>query len=190
MLPAPRAALTTRRAAPRAIIAGVMRNRAVYPGSFDPVTFGHLDLIRSGAALFDELVVAVGVNVSKNATFSADERAAMIAAEVAEIPRVRVATFQGLVVDFAKRNGLNLILRGLRTISDFEAEFQMALTNRAFAPDVETVFVMPSETWSYTSSRLIKEVVAVGGDVARFVPARVAEALRRRIRSGGGADGA
>jgi pantetheine-phosphate adenylyltransferase len=163
------------------MIARAMRNRAVYPGSFDPVTYGHLDLIRRGAALFDLLVVAVGVNASKHPTFDADERARMIEAEIRDLPNVRVTKFHGLVVDFARQNGLNLILRGLRTVSDFEAEFQMALTNRSFAPDIETVFVMPGEKWSYTSSRLIKEVVEVGGDVERFVPGPVAAALRARL---------
>jgi pantetheine-phosphate adenylyltransferase len=159
-----------------------MKNRAVYPGSFDPVTYGHLDLIRRGAALFDLLVVAVGVNAEKRPTFSADERRAMIEAEVRDLPNVKVATFGGLVVDFARRNGLNLILRGLRTVSDFEAEFQMALTNRSFAAELETVFVMPGEKWSFTSSRLIKEIVAVGGDVERFVPPGVATALKSRLK--------
>jgi pantetheine-phosphate adenylyltransferase len=161
-----------------------MRNRAVYPGSFDPVTYGHLDLVRRGAALFDLLVVAIGVNAEKRATFDADERRAMIEAEIRDLPNVKVATFDGLVVDFARRNGLNLILRGLRTVSDFESEFQMALTNRSFAPDIETVFVMPGERWSFTSSRLIKEIVAVGGEVERFVPPAVAVALGRRLRPG------
>lgn len=162
-----------------------MRNRAVYPGTFDPVTYGHLDLIRRGAALFDLLIVAVGVNAAKRPVFDADERAAMIAAEIRDLPNVKVATFHGLVVDFARTNGLNLILRGLRTVSDFEAEFQMALTNRAYAPDLETVFVMPGEKWSFISSRLIKEVVEVGGDVERFVPRPVAAALRARLRPDG-----
>lgn len=161
-----------------------MRNRAVYPGSFDPVTYGHLDLVRRGAALFDLLVVAIGVNAEKRATFSADERRDMIEAEIRDLPNVKVATFDGLVVDFARRNGLNIILRGLRTVSDFESEFQMALTNRSFAPDIETVFVMPGERWSFTSSRLIKEIVAVGGEVERFVPPAVAVALGRRLRPG------
>ena len=163
------------------MIRRAMRNRAVYPGSFDPVTYGHLDLIRRGAALFDLLVVAVGVNAAKHPTFDANERLQMIMAEVGDLPNVRVATFHGLVVDFARQNGLNLILRGLRTVSDFESEFQMALTNRSFAPELETVFVMPGEKWSYTSSRLIKEVVEVGGDVERFVPRPVAAALRARL---------
>ncbi|HYC77757.1 MAG TPA: pantetheine-phosphate adenylyltransferase [Planctomycetota bacterium] len=161
-----------------------MERRAVYPGSFDPVTYGHLDLVRRGAALFDELVVAIGVNAEKRPTFDAEERREMVARETVDLPNVRVDVFPGLVVDFARRNGLKIILRGLRTVSDFEAEFQMALTNRSFAPELETVFVMPGERWSYISSRLIKEIVQVGGDVERFVPPAVARALIARLKPG------
>jgi pantetheine-phosphate adenylyltransferase len=158
-----------------------MANRAVYPGSFDPVTFGHLDLIQRGSRLFDQLVVAIGVNAAKAGLFGGDERVAMVRNEVKGIRNVEVAVFDGLVVDFARSRGLNVILRGLRTVSDFEAEFQMALTNRSFAPDVETVFVMPGEKFQFISSRLIKEVAMVGGSVTSFVPAAVAEALKRRF---------
>ena len=158
-----------------------MATRAVYPGSFDPVTFGHLDIVQRGSALFDHLVVAVGVNASKSAMFTAEERIAMIAAELGGLRNVEVAMFHGLVVDFAKSRGLNIILRGLRTISDFETEFQMALTNRSFAPGIETVFVMPGEKFQFISSRLIKEVAQVGGSVASFVPDAVARELKRRF---------
>ena len=154
---------------------------ACYPGSFDPVTFGHLDLIRRGARLFDRLVVAVGRNAEKNPLFTAEERAAMISAEIEDLTTVKVEIFHGLVVDFCHSRGLDIMLRGLRTISDFESEFQMALTNRSFAPDIESVFVMPAEKYSYVSSRLIREVVMVGGDVDRFVPPAVAAALKRRL---------
>jgi pantetheine-phosphate adenylyltransferase len=158
-----------------------MAMRAVYPGSFDPVTLGHLDLIQRGSRLFERLVVAVGVNAAKTALFSPEERVAMIRAETGGLANVEVATFQGLVVDFAKSRGLNVILRGLRTISDFETEFQMALTNRTFAQDVETVFVMPGEKFQFLSSRLIKEVAQAGGSVASFVPEAVARALKGRL---------
>lgn len=158
-----------------------MATRAVYPGSFDPVTFGHLDLIHRGSRLFDHLVVAVGVNAAKSALFSAEERVAMISPEIASLRNVEVAMFDGLVVDFAKARGLNIILRGLRTVSDFETEFQMALTNRSFAPELETVFVMPGEHFHFLSSRLIKEVAQVGGSVAAFVPQAVAKALTGRF---------
>ena len=157
-----------------------MATRAVYPGSFDPVTFGHLDLIQRGSRLFDHLVVAVGVNASKAAMFSPEERVRMIEAETRGLKNVEVAMFPGLVVDFANARGLNIILRGLRTISDFETEFQMALTNRTFAPAIETVFVMPGEKFQFISSRLIKEVAQAGGSVASFVPEAVAKELKRR----------
>jgi pantetheine-phosphate adenylyltransferase len=160
-----------------------MAMRAVYPGSFDPVTLGHLDLIQRGSRLFESLVVAIGVNAAKTALFSSEERVAMIRAETGGLKNVEVATFDGLVVDFAKARGLNVILRGLRTISDFETEFQMALTNRTFAPDIETVFVMPGEKFQFISSRLIKEVAQVGGSVAAFVPEAVARALKGRFAS-------
>jgi pantetheine-phosphate adenylyltransferase len=158
-----------------------MATRAVYPGSFDPVTFGHLDLIQRASRVFDHLVVAVAVNVAKSALFTAEERVAMIRAEIDGLRNVEVATCEGLVVDFARARGLNLILRGLRTVSDFESEFQMALTNRSFAPELETVFVMPGEHFHFISSRLIKEVAQVGGSVEAFVPKRVAAELLRRI---------
>lgn len=160
-----------------------MEIAACYPGSFDPVTYGHLDLMRRATALFDRVVVAVGKNVTKQPLFSAEERAALIQAEVDRFERpVEVACFQGLVVDFCRENGLSVIVRGLRTVSDFESEFQMGLTNRTFAPEIETVFVMPGEKFSYVSSRLIKEVVAVGGSVDAFVPSGVVRALRSRLK--------
>jgi pantetheine-phosphate adenylyltransferase len=158
-----------------------MTTRAVYPGSFDPVTFGHLDLIQRGSRLFDRLIVAVGVNAAKTPLFPAEERVAMIQAEIRGLANVEVAPFEGLVVDFARSHGSNIILRGLRTVSDFETEFQMALTNRSFAPDIETVFVMPGEKFHFISSRLIKEVAQVGGSVASFVPEAVARRLERRF---------
>ena len=160
-----------------------MAMRAIYPGSFDPVTLGHLDLIQRGSRLFERLVVAVGINAAKTALFSPEERVAMIRAETGGLKNVEVATFDRLVIDFAKSRGVNVILRGLRTISDFETEFQMALTNRSFAPEIETVFVMPGEKFQFISSRLIKEVAQVGGNVSTFVPAAVAEALKRRYAS-------
>jgi pantetheine-phosphate adenylyltransferase len=158
-----------------------MSHRAVYPGSFDPVTFGHLDLIQRGSRLFDHLVVAIGRNSTKAALFPTEERVAMIRAEIGGLRNVEVATFDGLVVDFAKERGLDVILRGLRTISDFENEFQMALTNRTFGPAIETVFVLPGEKFQFLSSRLIKEVAQAGGDVRAFVPEAVAQVLKRRF---------
>ena len=154
---------------------------ALYPGTFDPVTLGHLDLIRRGVRLFGSLVVAVARNDSKTPLFTVDERVAMLQEEVADLDGVTVETFRGLVVDYCRERSIPVILRGLRTISDFEYEYQMALTNRALNEDVETVFVMPSERFSYVSSRLIKEVYASGGDLERFLSPRVHQRLIQRL---------
>ena len=159
-----------------------MRN-ALYPGSFDPATFGHLDLIARGAGLFDRLVVAVADNPRKRATFTVEERIAILRRHVKKHENVEVATFTGLAVDFAKAHGLSVLLRGVRTASDFEFEFQMALTNRSLAPGIETVFMMPSEEYAFLSSTLIKEVVGAGGDASRWVPRDVEQALRRRLKA-------
>jgi len=156
--------------------------RALYPGSFDPVTLGHLDLIARGAGLFDRLVVAVADNPRKKATFTVDERVAMLRRHTKKQRNVEVASFTGLAVDFAKANGLAVLLRGVRTASDFEFEFQMALTNRSLAPGVETAFMMPSEEFAFLSSTLIKEVVGAGGDASRWVPKDVERALAKRLR--------
>lgn len=154
---------------------------ALYPGSFDPVTLGHLDLIQRALPLFDHLTVAVAINSSKQATFSADERVAMLREVLPPDPRVSVLTFRGLVVDFCRREGIGAVLRGVRTVSDFEFEYQMALTNRHLDADVETVFVMPSVQYSYVSSSLIREIVRNGGDVSGFLPRVVEERLRERL---------
>jgi len=156
---------------------------ALYPGSFDPVTFGHLDLIARGAGLFDRLVVAVADNPRKKATFTVDERVAMLRRHSKKHRNVEVAAFAGLAVDFAKANGLAVLLRGVRTTSDFAFEHQMALTNRSLAPAVETVFMMPSAEWTFLSSTLIKEVVAAGGDASRWAPKDVSAALAKRLRA-------
>ncbi len=154
---------------------------AVYPGSFDPVTFGHLDLIRRGVRLADRLLVAVAVNVGRDALFTLDERVALLKAEVKGMRGVRVERFDGMIVDFVRMRKAQAILRGVRTVSDFEAELQMALTNRALGR-VETVFVMPSPDYAFLSAKLIREVATLGGDVSSFVPSRVVKALRRKIR--------
>lgn len=155
--------------------------KAVYPGSFDPPTHGHLDLIQRGIRLFDELVVAVAVNSEKTPTFSVDERKEMLRELTRPIQNVRIDSFDGLVVDYVRQQKCSVILRGLRTVSDFEYEYQMALTNRSLAREVDTVFVMPNEKYSYVSSRLIKEAVALGGDVAAFVPPLVLKLLEERL---------
>ena len=155
--------------------------RAVYPGSFDPVTNGHLDLIERGSRLFTELRVLVAINPHKTPVFTPAERVEMIRALVGGYPNVSVAAAEGLTTDYCAREGFDTILRGVRTTSDFEHEYQMALTNRSLAPGIETVFVMPSLEWSYLSSSLIREVVLSGGDVGRFVPPAVAKALAERL---------
>jgi pantetheine-phosphate adenylyltransferase len=155
---------------------------ALYPGSFDPVTLGHLDLIARGAALFSRLVVAVADNPRKKAVFTAEERVAMLRKHTKGHGNVEVVSFSGLVVDYAKANGLGVLLRGVRTTSDFEFEYQMALTNRSLASEVETVFMMPSAEFAFLSSTLIKEVVGNGGDASRWVPKDVERALARRLR--------
>jgi pantetheine-phosphate adenylyltransferase len=156
---------------------------AVYPGSFDPVTRGHLDLVERALPLFDRLTVAVAQNSSKTALFTPDERAAMLREVLPQSGKLAVTTFRGLVIDFCKAQGITAILRGVRTVSDFEYEYQMALTNRHLNPGVETVFVMPSVQFSYVSSSLIKEIVRHGGDVSAFVPAAVEARLRSRLQT-------
>lgn len=158
-----------------------VHRRALYPGSFDPVTFGHLDLIRRGVALFGELTVAVAANPAKTPLFTPEDRVEMLREQLAATPQAQVTQFKGLVVEFCQREGFGVILRGLRTVSDFEFEYQMALTNRSLAPGVETVFVMPNERYSYISSRLIKEVIDGGGDVSHFIPTEIEARLRRRL---------
>ncbi|MBI4575479.1 MAG: pantetheine-phosphate adenylyltransferase [Planctomycetes bacterium] len=154
---------------------------AVYPGTFDPPTRGHLDLMVRGARLFDRLVVAVGGNSAKDPIFRSDERVGLLREATEGLANVEVESFDGLIVDYVRRKGASVILRGIRTFSDFEYEFGMALTNRAYARDIETVFVMPSEAYSYTSSRLIKEIAALGGDVGAYVTPTVARRLAERL---------
>jgi pantetheine-phosphate adenylyltransferase len=150
----------------------------IYPGTFDPITNGHLDVLSRAARLFDRVTVAIAINPGKEPLFSAEERLAMILPNVAPFPNVRVMTFDGLLVDFALEQNADAIIRGLRAISDFEFEFNMALMNRHLKPMIETIFVMPNEQFSYTSSTLVKQVAKYGGKVANFVPQNVAEALR------------
>ena len=155
---------------------------AVYPGSFDPVTHGHLDVIERGSKLFDKLTIAVSVNPSKTYLFEPEERKTMIDKLVEKLPNVDVIISDELIVNLARRLSANFLLRGIRTFSDFEYEFQMALTNRSLAPEIETVFVMPSEDYSFLSSSMVKQAVALGGDLSRFVPENVLACLKRKLK--------
>ncbi len=158
---------------------------AVYPGSFDPLTNGHVDIIQRGIRLFDRVVIAILINIEKAPLFSADERVEIVRQVFKDEPRVEVDTFRGLLVDYVRRRQANAIVRGLRAISDFEYELQMTLMNRRLNPDVETVFMMPAEPYTYVSSRLVKEVFALGGSITGLVPevveARLREKHRRRV---------
>lgn len=158
-----------------------MTRIAVYPGSFDPLTNGHLDVIRRGMALFGHLVVAVAANVRKQALFSLEERVALIREVVGDDARFEIDTFDGLLVDYARRKGAVAVVRGLRAVADFEYEFEMATMNRRLAPTVETVFLMTHENYFYVSSHLVKEVATLGGDIDAFVPPVVAAQLKARI---------
>ena len=151
--------------------------RAIYPGSFDPVTNGHLDVIERARKLFDEVVVAVADNDKKQPLFSLKERLDLLRETAGRIQNVRVAQFRGLLVAFARAEQAGAVIRGLRAVSDFEFEFQMALMNRKLDAVVETIFLMPKEEYTYLSSRIVKEIARLGGDVSSFVPACVAKAL-------------
>jgi pantetheine-phosphate adenylyltransferase len=155
-----------------------MKIRAVYPGTFDPVTNGHIDLIQRSAELFDRVIVAVLKNTEKTPLFTVAERVEMLEEAVEGLKNVSVTTFQGLLVDFADQNKATVIVRGIRAVSDYEYELQMALMNRRLSPHVETVFLMPAETYSYLSSRLVKEISQLGGSVRGLVPSAVEERLR------------
>lgn len=156
--------------------------KAVYPGTFDPVTNGHLDVIKRGSIIFDKLIVSVGCNPIKDALFSVKERMEMIQKHVKDLKNVEVDYFEGMLVDYLKKRKTNIILRGIRTVSDFESEFQRALTNRALNREVETVFVMTSEQYSFLNSTLIKEAVSLGGDVSQFVPSEVERRLKEKFQ--------
>jgi pantetheine-phosphate adenylyltransferase len=156
--------------------------KAIYPGSFDPTTNGHLDVIARAARIFDHLVIAVLNNSQKTALFSVPERVEMLTEATAHIENVSVATFDGLMVEFARQQEAQAVVRGIRAISDYEYEFQMALMNRRLAPELETVFMMPAERYSYVSSRLIKEVFRLGGSVDGLVPPKIVDRLRERAK--------
>jgi pantetheine-phosphate adenylyltransferase len=154
---------------------------ALYPGSFDPITNGHLDLIQRGSALFDKLFVAILRNDEKEALFSVDERIEMLREVVRGFPNVEVGSFDGLLVEYAAHCGASVILRGIRAVSDYEYELQMALMNRRLGPDIETVFLMASEAHSFLSSKLVKEVIRLGGKITGLVPPSIEGKLRKRL---------
>jgi pantetheine-phosphate adenylyltransferase len=157
------------------------RVKAIYPGSFDPLTNGHLDLIERGSKIFDELVVAILINVEKDPLFSERERVEMLRLTTKKYANVTIDTFDGLLVDYVQQQKAHAVLRGIRAISDYEYELQMALMNRKLAPQVETVFMMPADTYSYVSSRLVKEVFRLGGSVRGLVPELVELRLQEKI---------
>ena len=154
---------------------------ALYPGTFDPPTNGHLDLIERGSKLFDRLIVAILNNPGKDPLFTVEERVEMLKESTAALKNVSVATFDGLMVEFARKQGASAVLRGIRAISDYEYEFQMALMNRRLAPEIETVFLQPAGRYSFVSSRMVKEVFSLGGDVTGLLPPNVLKRLRDRI---------
>lgn len=155
---------------------------AIYPGSFDPVTNGHLDVIKRAARIFDHVIVAVADNTSKSALFSIKERVKLLEEAAKEFKNVSVETFDALVIDYARSKGINVLIRGLRMTSDFDYEFQVALTNRRLAEDIETVFLMPSEHVSFVSSSILKEIASLNADISSFVPKIVERKLKERLR--------
>jgi pantetheine-phosphate adenylyltransferase len=158
-----------------------MSATALYPGTFDPPTNGHVDLITRGSKLFGHLTVAILNNPGKNPLFTVEERVEMLTEVTSSLPNVSIATFDGLMVEFARKQGAKAVLRGIRAISDYEYEFQMALMNRRLAPEIETVFLQPAGRYSFVSSRMLKEVFSFGGDVSGLVPPNVLKRLRDRI---------
>ena len=158
-----------------------MLRTAIYPGSFDPVTNGHIDIIERGFMLFDKIVVAILNNPAKIYLFTVEERIALLQESLKKFPEVTIDSFEGLLVDYAVQKNAQAILRGMRAVSDFEYEFQMALMNRRLAPNVETIFLMPKDKYTFLSSRLVKEIALLGGNVSDFVPVVVKKALQAKL---------
>jgi pantetheine-phosphate adenylyltransferase len=154
---------------------------AIYPGSFDPLTNGHLDVIQRATKLFDRIVVAVAESESKHPLFTLEERVAMVQQTVGHLPHVKVDSFDGLLIQYVARRKAQAVVRGLRAVSDFEFEFQLALMNRKLDERIETIFMMPKDTYTFLSSRIVKEISRLGGDVSAFVPSHVKTALKRKF---------
>jgi pantetheine-phosphate adenylyltransferase len=159
-----------------------MKRTAIYPGSFDPLTNGHLDVIQRAAKLFDRVIVAVAENDSKHPLFTLAERVALVKQAVTKLPNVQADSFNGLLVEYVAERRAQTIVRGLRAVSDFEFEFQLALMNRKLDEKIETIFMMPKDTYTFLSSRIVKEIARLGGDVRAFVPAHVQAALKRKLK--------
>ncbi len=160
-----------------------MKSKAVYAGSFDPVTYGHIDIMKRAVRIFDRVIVAVAHNTEKKPLFSLKERVSMLKSVTRDIPNVRINDFAGLAVDYVSKSGANVLIRGLRMVSDFEYEFQMALTNRKLNEKIETIFLMPNEAYSYLSSTLIKEAAQLGADVSSFVPRFIEKQLKVKLKA-------
>jgi pantetheine-phosphate adenylyltransferase len=159
---------------------------AIYPGSFDPLTNGHLDVIQRATKLFDRVIVAVAKSESKQPLFTLDERLQIVARSIHQLPTVEADAFDGLLVEYVHRRSAQAVVRGLRAVSDFEFEFQMALMNRSLNEHIETIFMMPKDTYTFLSSRIVKEIARLGGDVSAFVPAHVVTALAGKLKTGTG----
>lgn len=158
-----------------------MKNNAVYPGTFDPITLGHIDLIERASQLFDKVIVAIASNPNKKPLFSLEERVALAKQVLGSFPSVEVHGFDNLLLDFAQAHHVNIILRGLRAVADFDYEFQLAGMNRHLRPDIETLFLMPAEKYLYLSSSLIREVATLGGDITGFVPDVIVQAIHKKL---------
>lgn len=155
---------------------------AIYPGSFDPLTNGHLDVVQRAAKLFDRVIVAVAKNESKHALFSQAERVTLVKKAVAGLPNVETDSFDGLLVEYVASKNARAVVRGLRAVSDFEFEFQLALMNRKLDENIETIFMMPKDTYTFLSSRIVKEIARLGGDISQFVPTNVQAALKKKLK--------
>ena len=155
---------------------------AIYPGSFDPLTNGHLDVVQRAAKLFDRVIVAVAKNESKNPLFTLKERVTLVKKAVGDLPNVATDSFDGLLVEYVASKNARAIVRGLRAVSDFEFEFQLALMNRKLDENIETIFMMPKDTYTFLSSRIVKEIARLGGDISQFVPPNVQLALRKKLK--------